>query len=262
MPRLPKKWNIALKVLPFAVGAVAIKYALHLLGWEAISLNPLFSGLLAATVFLLGFLLSGVLSDYKESEKLPAELAVSLSALVDEASILYRGKRAPEARALLKSVTDLGGTVIDWFYKRVRSPQVLDGIAGLNAHFLAIEPLTTANFVVRMKQEQSALRRTFIRIRMIRDTSFVASGYAIAEIISILLITGFLLSKIDPFYESLFFVGLITFFLTYMLALIKDLDDPFEYGPGGGDADEVSLLPIEEARARAAQEIASIDGNA
>jgi hypothetical protein len=262
MPRLPKKWNIALKVLPLAAGAVALKYALHLLGWEAISLNPLFSGLLAATVFLLGFLLSGVLSDYKESEKLPGELAVSLGALIDEASILSRGKQAPEARALLQGIADLCGTITDWFYKRVRSPVVLDGIAGLNTHLLAIEPLMPANFVVRMKQEQSALRRTFIRIRMIRDTSFVVSGYAIAEIISVFLIAGFLLSKIDPFYESLFFIGLITFFLTYMLALIKDLDDPFEYGPGGGDADEVSLLPIEEARARAAREVASVDGGA
>jgi hypothetical protein len=138
MPRLPKKWNIALKVLPFAVGAIALKYAIHVLGWEAISLNP----------------------------------------------------------------------------------------------------------------EQSALRRTFTRVRMIRDTSFVASGYAIAEIISVLLIVGFLISKIDPFYESLFFVGLITFFLIYMLALIKDLDNPFEYGAGGSDADEVSLLPIDEVRTR------------
>jgi predicted membrane chloride channel (bestrophin family) len=78
----------------------------------------------------------------------------------------------------------------------------------------------------------------------------VETGYAIAEVTSVLLIVGFLFSKIDPFYESLFFVGLITFFLTYMLALIKDLDDPFGYGPQGGGADEVSLVPLAELSAR------------
>jgi hypothetical protein len=250
MPRLAKKWNIALKVLPFAVGAVAIKYALHVQGWEAISLNPLFSGLLSATVFLIGFLMAGVLTDYKESEKLPAELAISLEAIADEASIVWRGKQAPEARALLAGVVDLADTIADWLYRRAATGVVMDKLAGLNVHFLAMEPIMPANFIARMKQEQTALRRTFTRIRMVRDTSFISTGYAIAEIISFLLITGLLLSKIDPFYESLFFVGLITFFLSYMVALIKDLDDPFEYRPGGGDADEVSLLPIDEVRAR------------
>jgi hypothetical protein len=250
MPRYLRKWTIAIKVLPFAVAAVGLKYILHHLGWEAISLNPLFSGLLSATVFLVGFLMAGVLTDYKESEKLPGELAVSLEAIADEASIVWRAKQAPEARALLASVVDLTDTIVDWLYQRAATGVVMDKLTGLNVHFLAMEPLMPANFIARMKQEQSALRRTFTRIRMIRDTSFVASGYAIAEIISVLLIGGFLISRIDPFYESLFFVALITFFLTYMLALIKDLDDPFEYKEGGGGTDEVSLLPIEDVQAR------------
>jgi hypothetical protein len=250
MPSYLRKWSIAIKVLPFALAAVGLKFVLHQLGWEAISLNPLFSGLLSATVFLIGFLMAGVLTDYKESEKLPAELAISLEAIADEASILWRGKQAPEARALIAGVVDLADTIGDWFHERAATDMVMDKLTGFNAHFLALEPLMPPPFIARMKQEQSALRRTFTRIRMIRDTSFVASGYAIAEIISVLLIVGFLISKIDPFYESLFFVGLITFFLIYMLALIKDLDNPFEYGAGGGDADEVSLLPIDEVRAR------------
>ena len=44
---------------------VAMKLMLHRIGWEGISINQLFSALVASDVFLLGFLLNGVLSDYK-----------------------------------------------------------------------------------------------------------------------------------------------------------------------------------------------------
>ena len=44
---------------------VVAKVGVHALSWEVISLNALFTGIIAANVFLMGFLLSGVLSDYK-----------------------------------------------------------------------------------------------------------------------------------------------------------------------------------------------------
>ena len=58
---------------------ITLKLLAHYAGWESISLNPLFSGIVTANVFLMSFLLSGVLSDYKESERLPGELATSLN---------------------------------------------------------------------------------------------------------------------------------------------------------------------------------------
>ena len=50
----------------------------HYGGLELFSLSPLFGAIISANVFLIGFLISGVLVDYKESERLPGELACSL----------------------------------------------------------------------------------------------------------------------------------------------------------------------------------------
>lgn len=245
------KWSTALKVLPWAIGAILLKYALHRLGWEVISLSPLFSGLLGATVFLLGFLISGVLSDYKESEKLPGEIAVSLEALGDDATHLYRARQLVPARALLERVCELAEAIRLWFLKRASGPELFDRLGGLNDAFLALDAGAPPNLLVRMKQEQSALRRVLIRVQTVRETSFVAPAYAIAEIAATLVIIGFLLARIDPFYESLFFVGLIAFLFTYLIALIRDLDDPFEYDRNGNaSVDEVSLKPLEDAIAR------------
>ncbi len=244
------KWKTALKVLPLALLAVAAKYGLHALDWEVISLSPLFSGLLAATFFLLGFLMSGVLTDYKESEKLPGEMAASLEAMADEADFAHRSKRSPAARALVQQLVQFAEALRAWFQGRESAEPLFARIAGLNEPFAALEADLAPAFVARMKQEQSALRRVLIRVRTVRETSFVQTGYAIAEIAAFLLVLGLLLAKIDPFYESLFFVGMVAFVLLYLLRLIRDLDDPFEYDGGAGDSDEISLKPLEDVTAR------------
>ena len=63
---------------------VVAKVIAHAVGGEVISLNALFTGIIAANVFLMGFLLSGVLADYKESERLPGELSACLENMAQE----------------------------------------------------------------------------------------------------------------------------------------------------------------------------------
>ena len=67
----------------------------------------------------------------------------------------------------------------------------------------------------------------------------------VAETVTLLLIGGLILSKIDPFYESLFFVGVITFLLAFLNLLIRDLDNPFGYYEGDS-AEDVSLKPLDD----------------
>ena len=64
-----------------------------------------------------------------------------------------------------------------------------------------------------------------------------------------LLMGGLVLSKIDPFYESLFFVGVITFLMRFLGLLIQDLDNPFGYYEGDS-VEDVSLKPLDDVIAR------------
>lgn len=75
------KWKITRKVLPFVFLIVLAKLGIHYVGFEYLSLSSLFTALISANIFLIGFLLTGVLSDYKESEKLPGDLAASIEAI-------------------------------------------------------------------------------------------------------------------------------------------------------------------------------------
>ena len=51
--------HLLLRVSGIVAIVVCCKVPVHFLGWEIISINPLFSGIVAANVFLMGFLLSG-----------------------------------------------------------------------------------------------------------------------------------------------------------------------------------------------------------
>jgi hypothetical protein len=239
------KWSLALKVLPIAVVLMAVKYGFHHLNWEFISINPLFSGLLAAAVFLLGFLISGVLSDYKESEKLPGEIAIGLEAMIDQMQVLYLAGKSPLLSECQKYVDSLSATIQRWLYGEESFDTVMCRVGELNAHAAELQKQAPPQFVARLLQEQTALRRTLTRIHVIRETSFIKSAYAIAELVVFLLVVGLILAKIDPFSESLFFQGMISFLLVYLLLLIRDLDDPFEYSRDRASGpDEVSLEPL------------------
>ncbi len=232
---------------------VALKAGAHALGWELLSLNPLLSGIVAADVFLMGFLLSGVLTDFKESEKLPGEVATSLEIVFDEATdVAHRASDVTitsAADALVADVHNLAILLHAWFYKKRHTAELMTALGDLSPHVLALESPPQAASIARIKQEQHALRRAVVRIHTIRETSFISSGYLIAEVTTSLLSLALILSKIEPFFESLFVTGVIVFLLAFLLLLIHDLDNPFGYYEAGS-TEEVPLKPLVDAIAR------------
>jgi hypothetical protein len=252
---LRSRWRLALKVLP-AVALVALaKTIVTEVGAETIELNPLYTGLVAGNIFLLGFLLAGTLADYKESEKLPVELAASLDSIADEMRIVEAGDGAPAARAALQHVAGIVRSTLHWLYGKESFDSVLARVEQLNDHYRAIEPHTQATYVNRIKNEQSAARRMLLRIQGIHETSFVVAGFMVAALTSALLITVLLFIDVGALSTDMILLCTLTFLLGYVLLLIRDLDDPFEYSPEGERAGsaEASLDPLIRLQARLPQ---------
>jgi hypothetical protein len=241
-----------LRVGAIVAVVVVAKLLVHAVNWEPISLNALFTGIIAANVFLMGFLLSGVLSDYKESERLPGELSACLENMAQE--VIGIGITKPEAniRPCLARLSQLATDMHGYFYKKVEIADLLEGVNDLTVQFEALQPFTQGTFVARLKQEQSNLRRTLIRINIIRETDFVSTGYLLADMITVLLCVGLVLTSVDPFYEGLFFAGVIAYLMIFLLLLIRDLDNPFGYYESGSSAD-VTLQPLEDTVVRLAK---------
>lgn len=238
------KWKLSFKVIPLVGLVILLKLLAHQLNLEFLEINALFGAIISANIFLIGFLISGVLVDYKESEKIPGEIACSLEVLADEGYITAKNKKSNVTKDYLTYVHSLTRDILLWFHEKENTSNILDKIKGLNDYYLAFEPLTQANFIVRLKNEQNNIRRYITRVHTIKVTSFNPAAYAIAEIISAILCIGLIFMKFDPYYESIFFVAFVSFILIYMVRLIKDLDDPFEYNEHEDFSDEVSLQPL------------------
>jgi hypothetical protein len=249
--RMRSYHRLLLRVVVITAVLVGGKLVAHNFGWEVITVNPLFTGIIAANVFLMGFLLSGVLSDYKESERLPGEVGACLENMAQEVVGMRASKPEAVVGPCLTSLSKLSCDLYDWLYKKCDTECILDRVNALTSDFAMLEPWTQATFIARLKTEQSNLRRTIIRIEVIRETSFVTAGYMLAYIITGLLCLGLVAAQMDPFHESVIFTAVIAYLLIFLLLLIRDLDNPFGYYERFSGAD-VSLYPLENSMKRLA----------
>jgi len=252
MRRIKAQSWFLLRVIVLVAVILAAKALAHYLGWEVITVNALFTGIIAANVFLMGFLLSGVLADYKESERIPGEVSACLENLAQEVRGVGVGKPEVGVGRCLAAISDLCDGILMWLYRRIDTAQLFEKVDGLTVQFAELEPRTQVGYITRFKQEQSNLRRTLVRIETIRDTSFVDAGYLLADVITLMLCVGLVLANLDPFYESMFSTGVIAFLLIFLITLIRDLDNPFGYYERFSNSD-VSLAPLRATALRLAR---------
>ena len=249
-------WRLPLRALAVALVVIGVRLVLDQADLERISLSPLIVTLITADVFVMSFILSGVLSDYKESERMPGELAASMESIAEDCVLLWRHKQAAPARHCLQYMLDLTTALKRWFLKKERTQSLMDKVYALGDFFMALEPFTQANFIVRLKQEQNAISRIVTRIHTIRETAFVASGQTMAKIATVFVLLGLLTLKVSPWYESVFLVGMVAWFLSYLILLINDLDNPFNYAEDGRPSgQEVSLKPLDDLETRIARKL-------
>ena len=248
--RLLSAPRLILMTLPWVAGVVGLKVVFELGGLTPFDVTPLLGALVSAEVFLLGFLLAGTVSDYKESEKLPGDLAMSLETIGDDC---LQSSPDPGERACVLHAAALARGVREWLHHGRDLESVLMDIRRLGDYRGAAG---------RLRGEQAAIRKAVLRIDAIRRTSFVAAGYAIAELTAALLVLGVMLTDLGPLDEAVFFSSILTLLLAYLFALIRDLDDPFRYAAGREGAADVSLQPLEETERRLLEELAAYDAGA
>ena len=79
--------RVAGRTLLIVAGIIVVKLVIAVLSLEFISISPLFTSVLAGGVFVLGLLVAGTLTDYKEADRVPAEITAVISAGTRSASL-------------------------------------------------------------------------------------------------------------------------------------------------------------------------------
>ena len=223
---------------------VAAKYVLHYFDLEPITLGSLHGSVISGVIFVLGFLLSATISDYKESERIPAEIASTLESMYEDALSIqqnYPKFKAEKYREQLHSITV--GYLVDLRSSSRKSTTRME-LHELNTLHSQMEKAgVPANFIVKLKQQQSLLLRHLFRVNYIQRIIFVPSANVLAWSIVLLATTLLLLTDMDPFVSSTVITGAIMFILVYVLQLIRIVRTPFH--AEGKTRDDVSLFLIE-----------------
>jgi hypothetical protein len=251
------KWKLMLSTLPIVFAMAAFKVLLDVV-FQFRGLVP-FSDvgvILTACVFLIGFLLAGTMADYKESERLPAEIAATLETLEEIFALAAINRPGLRLAQLRGSVLELTDAIKDWLVQR-RSTDVYGALSRAGEVIGWLEREGAGPYASRAIPQLMAVRRTIARIDVIARTGFLPPAYALLEVLVVMVIGLMLIAEFSSRLVEVLIVPFVTLVNVYMLRLIRDIDNPFEYSPDGRQSGraEVELWPLDEYRARLAARI-------
>lgn len=227
---------------------VGLKILVHYLGWEFLELNALFTSIIAGGIFLFGVILAGTMSDYKESERIPAEIVSACSSIYEDGLYVRKTRQSFDLEALrgtlLRIIDGFEADAVDDSHR-----MALEALDGLEGPFIQMEELgVPPNFIVRLKAEEAAMRKSMLRMYYIQRTGFLPSAYFFVQSIVALLLVMLVFVKIQPLYSSVIVIVFLTYLFVFIMGLLKTLDRPFRKAEK--TRDDVSLFLLEEFRER------------
>ena len=247
------KWKLMVTTMPFVAVVVGLKLLIeYVIQYEGVVDFSEVSIVLTAGVFLTGFMLAGTMADYKESEKLPGDLACTLETLEEILFMATVIKPSITAVSVRTAVYEAGSKLKNWLLRSVSHEGAFAALNALGAAIAQVERDGGGAYASKAVSELHSLRKSVTRIGVISRTGFLPPAYAILETLTVMIIVLLLASKFKSKLSEFILVPFVTLIYVYMLRLIKDIDDPFEYGPDGskqGGA-EVELFPLDEYLAR------------
>jgi hypothetical protein len=228
MNSLKRKYGLIAKAFIIVLPLIALKAIFHFLNLEIIAVGPVITALVAGVFFVIAIILSGVLADFKESERIPSELTASIEALYKDTMLI--GSREATAGMLIH-IRELVHTIASNFerkgsWKISEVNAVIDRLDEDIRSF--VEKGSPMALILKLRNELGNIKKASNRVEVIKETSFLPAGQAIAEFATGSTLLVMLLLKLDPFYEGLLLIGVISLILISVVLLIRDMDNPFE----------------------------------
>lgn len=230
--------------LALALAVVLVKFIMHTLGWEVIALGSLHTSVFTGAFFVLGFLLSATIADYKESEKIPADFAGNVQNMYEDAVTMHKRYPNFNMAAYRKQLVN----VLETFRDDVRDKahNAHHEVHRLGSSLLSMEDAgVPPNFITKVKQEQAQLAKSLLRVNYIQTITFLPSATVLARSIVILAVGVLLFTEVEPFYGGMLLSGVISLILIYVLGLMRVISVPFQRA--GTTKDDVSMYLIGQA---------------
>jgi hypothetical protein len=245
------KGKIFRETLVVVLLILIVKVFINHFGWEFMTPSSLLPSIITSCIFVLGFILSGTYRDYKESEYIPVRVTAAIESIYQD-GILFKKQYK---KFNLIELEDILETTLALFRKDLtaHTKKSYFKILELSEIFAKLERLgVPANYIVKLKQDQSVLLRSILRVNYFQKIQPIPSAFVLVQAIVYGLIVLLLVTKLDSVVNELLAIGTISFIFVYMLKLIKVLDKPFH--TAGSTMDDVSLFQLKELQTRIGNE--------
>jgi hypothetical protein len=223
------KWRILALTAPLTLGFALTKYLFHQQGWELWSFNALTSSLFGSITFIIAFQLNGTLNDYRSSCSLPANFCQSIMGIQDSNLFTAYCRSDYDPQPLTTALVNLTAQTRSSLQSESDLQSLLAGISSLGEQYTLLEKYALGSSLGRAQSEQSNLRSTILEIAAVRDSDFIGPAYVLLEIFTLASTIALLLIQNDNQSESIIVSSLLFIVFLYLILLIKDLDNPFQY---------------------------------
>ncbi len=239
------KWAILLRVLPRTGLFCLAKWGMHWLGCELWVFDSLTGALFSVAIFVLASILSGTLSDYRACECMPVQIANALETIADTNQTFAIAHPDYQPQPLNIALANIATSLLDWLTDGKEFTHVDAAIDRLNPLLAPLLALNGGSDAVNyVRAEQAKIRSISRQMRGNRDTDFLGAAYVLLWLFLGGSILALLLIDAQSFSENLIISAFIFTLFIYLLFLIEDLDNPFQYD--GRSSVDVDLSPLAE----------------
>jgi hypothetical protein len=231
METFMNKWGLILKAFGITISLLVIRLIFDYLNLDVLSVTNLITAFIGGAIFTIAIIFTGTLTDYKESEKIPGEIATSLRSFSSDLDLIrvrdetLVGRMKEKTAALLRCINK---NFRNNFWDLEEMDSAIDSINDDIGRLVDLE--VPPNFVIKLKTEMTNIDRISHRIKTVTETSFIPAAYAIAELAAAGVIILLFFVRLDPYYEGVILFTVLCMLLTALLLLIRDMDNPFEVG--------------------------------
>ncbi len=208
--------------------------------------------------FVFGLLLAATMSDFKESEKIPGEIASNLEAIKDWIYLAFKAPRTGNSDLckedldktyLRNELIKITEGIISWIYSKEKDSNVIFPLIRNSneiAYYFA-ERGVDKEAIKGIQENTNAMRKQLTRAYSISRNKFIKPAYTLLKSIFIIVTSLLLVTKFKSPTADYLVTGIITFLFGYLYLLIVGLDDPFDVTNGKTDVD---LKPIDRLKQR------------
>ena len=197
LQNLLNRFRLALLALPAVFAVLVLRYVLQ----EVFDIGEVatfgeIGSVITGVTLILGFMLGGVLSDYKESEKLPASVAVALTGFRSTALSGLLAKDL-DASIINARISKVANAIAGWLVGTNSEEEMWASLSDFPALIVDLEKAGMAShYVGRLMVLNGEINAILNRVAVVRNTSFVQSGYVLMSILVLVLVAIILASAL------------------------------------------------------------------